>query len=293
MKAVNSITYSKIRAAVMVLLLAGLTIPVLAQQQMIGGAPDTKRVKPPGLLNVGIDQRLGEQVPLNLQFRDESGKTVSLSDYFKEGRPVILNLVYYNCPMLCGEVLQGLTAAMKVLKFNPGVEYEVVTVSVDPREGPELAAAKKQTFLERLNRPGAEKGWHFLVGQKDQIDALATAIGWHYQYDPKTDQFAHAAGVVLVTPQGKIAQYYYGVEYSARDMRLGIIEASKNRIGSLADEILLYCYHYDPRTGKYGAVVTNMIRLGGAATVVILGGFLIIMFRRDSQHANGIGTGRA
>lgn len=259
--------------------------------QVIGG-PDTKRVRPSGLEHVGIEQKLDEQVPLDLEFRDETGKTVKLGDYFHPGRPVVLNLVYYNCPMLCGEVLQGLTAAVKVIKFMPGKEFEVVTVSIDPREGPELAAAKKQTFMERLDRPGAGKGWHFLVGQKSQIDALANAIGWEYQYDPKTDQFAHAAGIVLVTPKGKIAQYYYGVEYSARDMRLGMVEASQNKIGTIADQVLLYCYHYDPRTGKYGAVITNIIRLSGVATVVILGGFLVIMFRRDHQE-KGIGTGRA
>jgi protein SCO1/2 len=259
--------------------------------QVIGG-PDTKVVRPPGLEHVGIEQKLDEQVPLDLEFRDETGKTVKLGEYFHPGRPVVLNLVYYNCPMLCGEVLQGLTAAVKVIKFMPGKEFEVVTVSIDPREGPELAAAKKQTFMERLDRPGAEKGWHFLVGQKAQIDALANAIGWEYQYDPKSDQFAHAAGIVLVTPKGKIAQYYYGVEYSARDMRLGMVEASQNKIGTIADQVLLYCYHYDPRTGKYGVIITNIIRLSGVATVVILGGFLVIMFRRDHQD-KGIGTGRA
>jgi len=205
---------------------------------------------------------------------------------------VIVNLVYYQCPMLCGEVLQGMSAAVKVLKLTPGKEYEVVTVSIDPREGPDLATAKKQSVMERLGRPGAEKGWHFLVGDQPNIDALAKSIGWHYQYDPKINQFAHAAGIVLVTPEGTIAQYYYGVEYSARDLRLGIIEASQNKVGSLADQVLLYCYHYDPRTGKYGAVVTNIVRLGGLVTVFLLGGFLIVMYRHEPR-AKGIGTGRA
>lgn len=255
-----------------------------ASAQMIG-APDTKRVKPPGLEHVGIDQRLNEQVPLNLEFQDEQGKTVKLGDYFKEGRPVVLNLVYYQCPMLCGEVLQGLSAAAKVLKFTPGKEYEIVTVSIDPRENSQMAAAKKANFMKRLDRAGAEEGWHFLVGKQPQIDQLANSIGWHYQYDPKSDQFAHAAGVVLVTPTGRIAQYYYGVEYSARDMRLGIIEASQNKIGSLADEITLYCYHYDPRTGKYGPVITNIVRLGGVLTIFVLGGFLALMFRREPRRS--------
>ncbi len=280
--------HSRIRKAVLVATLL-MTSAALAQ---ITNAPDTRRAKPPGLEHVGIDQLLGEQVPLDLQFRDETGKTVKLADYFKSGKPVIVNLVYYQCPMLCGEVLQGMSAAVKVLKFTPGKEYEVVTVSIDPREGPDLAVAKKQSVMERLGRPGAEKGWHFLVGDQPNIDALAKSIGWHYQYDPKINQFAHAAGIVLVTPEGKIAQYYYGVEYSARDLRLGIIEASQNKVGSLADQVLLYCYHYDPRTGKYGAVVTNIVRLGGLVTVFLLGGFLIVMYRHEPR-AKGIGTGRA
>jgi protein SCO1 len=235
---------------------------------------------------------------LDLQFQDEQGKIVKLGDYFQDGRPVFINLVYYKCPMLCGEVLQGVSAAAKVLKFTPGKEYEIVTVSIDPREKYPLAAEKKANYMKRLGRPGAENGWHFLVGEKASIDKLADSIGWQYQYDPKTDQFAHPAGIVLVTPKGRIAQYYYGVEYSARDMRLGVIEASQNKIGSLADEVLLYCYHYDPRTGKYGPVITNIFRLAGVLTIVVLGGFIAVMFRREGSRAkaalaNDSGQGRA
>jgi protein SCO1/2 len=254
--------------------------------------PSVKGVLPPGLSKVGIDQRLNEQVPLDSQFKDEQGRTVRLGDYFHTGRPVLISLVYYNCPMLCGEVLNGMSTAFKVLKFIPGKEFEVVTLSIDPREKPELAAAKKRSLIEHLDRPGAEAGWHFLTGEQTQIDALADAIGWHYQYDPKIDQFAHAAGIVLATPMGRISQYYYGVEFSARDMRLGIIEASGNRIGSLTDQVLLYCYHYDPRTGKYGAMITNIVRLAGAATVLILGSFMFIMFRRDKTRDRKLETGR-
>lgn len=279
---------SKIRNAV---LIASLLVASAGFAQVMT-PPDFRRTKPHGLERVGIDQLLGEQVPLDLQFRDESGQTVALGDYFHSGRPVIVNLVYYQCPMLCGEVLQGMSAAAKVLKFAPGKQYELVTVSIDPREGPDLATAKKQSVMERLGRPGAEKGWHFLVGDQANIDALAKSVGWHYQYDPKTNQFAHAAGIVLVTPEGRIAQYYYGVEYSARDLRLGIVEASENKVGSLADQVLLYCYHYDPRTGRYGAVVTNIVRLGGALTVFILGGFLIVLYRHEPR-VKGTGTGRA
>jgi protein SCO1/2 len=260
---------------------------------MIGGEPTVKGTLPSILSSVGIDQRLNEQVPLDAHFTDEQGRTVRLGDYFHAGRPVIVSLVYYECPMLCGEVLQGMASAFKALKFTPGKEYEVVTLSIDPREKPELAAAKKKTFVEqRLNRPEAADGWHFLTGEKTQIDALANAIGWHYQYDPKQDQFAHAAGIVLVTPSGKIAQYYYGIEYSARDMRLGIVEASQNKIGSLADKVLLYCYHYDPRSGKYGAVVMNIVRLAGSATVLVIGGCLVVAFRREKARGTKSETGR-
>jgi protein SCO1/2 len=244
------------------------------------------------LEGVGIDQHLNEQVPLNLTFKDEQGKTVKLGDYFHNGRPVILNLVYFQCPMLCTEVLNGLTSALRVIRFVPGKEFEVVTLSIDPRETPELAANKKQMYLKKLGNPEAGKGWHFLTGDQAQISELANAVGFHYRYDPKLGQFAHAAGIMLITPTGKVSQYYYGVEYSAKDMRLGIVEASQNKIGSLADQVLLYCYHYDPSTGKYGATITNIIRLAGLATVIVLGSTLVLLFRSE-KHNTGIGTGRA
>jgi len=255
-------------------------------------APETKTISPPGLEGVGIDQRLNEQVPLDLTFKDEQGRTVKLGDYFHEGRPVILNLVYFQCPMLCTEVLNGLTSALKVIRFVPGDQFEVLTVSIDPRETPQLAANKKAMYLKKLGNPDAAKGWHFLTGEQTQISALAAAVGFRYRFDPKLDQFVHAAGIMLITPEGKIAQYYYGVEFSAKDMRLGIVEASQNRIGSLADEVLLYCYHYDPRTGRYGATITNIVRLAGVATVLVLGSTLILLFRKE-KHDQSIGTGRA
>jgi protein SCO1/2 len=254
--------------------------------------PETKTVAPPGLEGVGIDQRLNEQVPMNLTFKDEQGRAVRLGDYFHQGRPVIVNLVYFECPMLCTEVLNGLTSALKVIRFVPGKEFEIVTVSIDPRETPKLAANKKEMYLKKLGNPEAGKGWHFLTGEQSQIAALAGAVGFHYRYDEKLGQFAHAAGIMLVTPEGKIAQYYYGVEYSAKDMRLGIVEASQNKIGSLADQVLLYCYHYDPRTGKYGATITNIVRLAGLTTVIVLGSTLVLLFRKE-KHDQGIGTGRA
>jgi protein SCO1/2 len=255
--------------------------------------PETKTVAPPGLEGVGIDQRLNEQVPLDLVFKDEQGKTVRLGDFFQSGRPVVLNLVYYECPMLCTEVLNGLTSALKVIRFVPGKEFEVVTVSIDPRETPQLAANKKEMYLKKLGNPAAAKGWHFLTGEQAQISKLADAVGFRYRFDPKLNQFAHAAAIMLVTPSGRLSQYYYGVEYSAKDMRLGIVEASQNKIGSLADQVLLYCYHYDPRTGKYGATITNIIRLAGLATVIVLGSVIVVLFRQEKKQNQGLGTGRA
>lgn len=256
----------------------------------------SSQTNPDDLKNVGIDQRLNEQIPLDLQFKDEAGNTVILGDYFKSGRPVLLNLVYYTCPMLCGEELIGEASALGVLRFTPGKEYEAVSVSFNPDETPKDASEKKQIYVDRMNEKLAQKtdgsGWHFLTGQEAQIKQLADAVGFHYKRDPRTGQFIHAAAIMIVTPQGKIAQYYYGVEFSPKDIRLGLIEASRNRIGTVVDQVLLYCYHYDPNTGRYGAVVTNIMRLSGAATVLIIGGFLIVMYRRES-HSSRKGTGRA
>ena len=253
------------------------------------------QVSPDELKNVGIDQRLDQQVPLELEFKDETGKTVKLGDYFQSGRPVILNLVYYTCPMLCGEELAGLSSALGVLRFTPGNEYEVVTVSINPDETPEVAAEKKKVFVDRMNERLEKKsdgtGWHFLTGQQAAIQQLADAVGFHYKRDTKTAQFIHSAAIMIVTPQGKLAQYYYGVEYSPKDLRLGLIEASRNKIGNLVDQIQLYCFHYDPKSGRYGATITSLLRLGGAATVLLLGGLLIVMYRRE-PHDSRKGAGR-
>ncbi|MGA9039419.1 MAG: SCO family protein [Terriglobales bacterium] len=238
-------------------------------------------MRPPGLKNVGILQNLNEQIPADLTFRDETGKTVQLGDYFGK-KPMILNLVYYQCPMLCGEVLSGLTSALGVLKFNVGQEFDVLTVSFDPKDTPEIATLKKAEYLKRYKRAGAEQGWHFLIGSQASIDALTKAAGFQYQYDPKTGQFAHSTAIMILTPQGKIAQYYYGVEFAPKDLRLGLIQASSNKIGNVVDEVLLYCYHYDPNTGKYGAVITRILRLSGAATILLMGIFLGILIRRGS-----------
>jgi protein SCO1/2 len=254
------------------------------------------QVSPDDLKNVGIDQRLDQQVPLDLQFKDEAGKTVELGDYFKSGRPVILNLVYYTCPMLCGEELAGLSSALGVLRFSPGNEYEVVTVSINPDETPQVASERKKIFVDRLNERLEKKsdgsGWHFLTGQQPEIQKLADAVGFHYKRDAQTGQFIHSAAIMIVTPQGKLAQYYYGVEYSPKDLRLGLIEASRNKIGNLVDQIQLYCFHYDPKSGRYGAAITSILRLGGAATVLLLGGLLIVMYRRE-PHDSRKGAERA
>lgn len=254
------------------------------------------QVSPADLSNVGIDQRLDQQLPLNLEFKNEAGNTVKLGDYFQSRRPVILNLVYYTCPMLCGEELAGEASALSMLKFTPGKEYEVVSVSFNPDETPKDATEKKQIYISRMNEHLEHKtdgsGWHFLTGQPAEIKQLADAVGFHYHRDSRTGQYIHAAAIMLVTPKGKIAQYYYGVEFSPKDIRLGLIEASQDKIGTIVDQVVLYCYHYDPNTGRYGAVVTNIMRVAGAATMLILGGFLIVMYRRES-HGTPKGTGRA
>jgi protein SCO1/2 len=244
--------------------------------------------KPRVLEGVGIDQKLDAQLPLDLMFKDESGAPVRLGDYFGK-RPVILSLVYYNCPMLCNQVLNGLTGSMDILAFDIGNEFEVVTVSFDPRETPELARQKKETYMQWYKRPGASDGWHFLTGDKHEIEKLAEAVGFRYRYDAATNQFAHASGVMLATPQGKLARYFYGIEYAPRDLKLGLIEASENKIGSPVDKLVLYCYHYDPAAGKYGPVVMNMMRLGGAATLI---GFVVMAWwmrrRTKTQYRAGL-----
>jgi protein SCO1/2 len=237
-------------------------------------------VRPPRLENVGIEQHLDAQIPPDLTFHDETGNTVKLGDYFGK-KPLILNLVYYNCTMLCGEALSALTGAMRLLKFDVGEEFDVVTVSFDPRETPQIAAAKKQDYVKRYGRAGAAKGWHFLTGPPESVNALTKAVGFQYQYDPKINQFAHATAILVLTPQGRISRYFYGVDFPPKDLRMGLVEASQGKIGNAVDQVLLYCYHYDPATGKYGAIITNILRLAAAATILIVGGFLLIMLRLE------------
>lgn len=242
--------------------------------------------RPPGLEFVGIEQHLNAEVPADLEFRDELGNPVKLGDYFHKGRPVILNLGYYQCPMLCGEVLQGLSGSLKVLNFELGKDFDVVTLSFDPRETPDMAAEKKRDIMKRYGRAGAQKGWHFLTGKADSINALTKAVGFQYQFDEKTEQYAHATAIVVLTPDRHIAEYFYGVEFSPKDLRLGLVQASHNQIGNVADQVLLYCYHYDPKTGKYGAIISNILSLAAVATMLILGTFVFIMFRADAGAAH-------
>jgi protein SCO1 len=258
-----------------------LTIPAFGQGMSQGVMSPPATMRPPGLKDVGIQQNLNTQIPADLAFRDENGKTVKLGDYFGK-KPIILSLVYYQCTMLCGEVLNGLDTALRVVKFDVGNQFDVLTVSFDPKDTPEIATIKKAEYLKRYKRPGAENGWHFLTGQQPAIDALTKAVGFQYQYDPKTGQFAHSTAIMILTPEGKIAQYYYGVEYAPKDLRLGLIQASNHKIGTVVDEVLLYCYHYDPNTGKYGAAIFKILRLSGAATILIMGVFLGFLIRRGS-----------
>lgn len=244
------------------------------------GAPN---VKPSILEKVGIDQRLNEQLPLETTFHDESGRTVRLGEYFKE-KPVVLALVYYTCPMLCSEVLNGLTSSLKMLQFSAGKEFEVVAISINPHENPADALKKRAGYIQRYHRRGSEIGWHFLTGDEASIQAVAKAAGFRYTWDPKIQQYAHASGIMVVTPQGKLAQYYYGIEYSPRDLRLGLINASENKIGSLVDQLLLYCYHYDPSTGKYSLAILKIVRIAGAATALGLGVLMFVLFRRERQR---------
>ncbi len=240
----------------------------------------TRNTPIPILQEVGIGQRIGQQLPLDLAFRDETGRSVPLRRYFSE-RPVLLTLVYYQCPMLCSQVLNGVVGGLLPLKLSVGRDFDIVTISFDPRDTPAVATEKRDTYLKRYGRPGAENGWHFLAGDTPAIEALTKAVGFRYAWDPKIQQYAHASGIMVVTPDGKLSHYLYGIEYTPKDLRLALVESSQGRLGNVVDQVALYCYHYDPATGKYGAVVTNMLRLGGALTLLILGGYLAVAWRRE------------
>ncbi len=248
--------------------------------------PSTEANLPPELAGVGFDQKLGAQVPLDLVFRDETGAEVQLGRYFGQ-RPVLLTLSYYECPMLCTLVLNGVTSGLKAVPFAPGEDFEIVTVSFDPREKPDLAARKKANYVELLGRPGAAAGWHFLTGDEPAIAALTGAVGFRYRYDAASNQYAHAAGIMVLTPQGQISRYLFGIEYAPKDIRLALVEASAGKIGSFVDQVLLFCFHYDPETGTYGAAVVNGIRAGGVLTLAAIALFMIGSWRRDRRTRAG------
>jgi protein SCO1 len=261
------------------------SLPAMGQGVLEAPAAPPANMRPPGLKHVGIEQHLDEQVPLNLAFKDETGKSVQLGDYFGK-RPVILSLVYYRCPMLCGQLLEGLESALRVIDFDPGKQFDVITVSFDPSDTPAIAAAKKAEIMARYKRSSAAGGWHFLTGPQASIDALTKAVGFEYEYNQKTDQFAHATAIMVLTPGGKLTQYYYGIDFPPKDLRLGLIQASKNKIGTVVDQVLLYCYHYDPDAGRYSALIGRVLQIAGGLTVLVLGSFILVMFRLESKVKN-------
>lgn len=277
------------RVAVAALACALLSVPLSAQ---VAGYADKQTGENTGdelpqvLQRVGVQQKLNQQLPLDAEFVDETGRTIRLGDYFGK-HPAILTLVYYNCPMLCSEEMDGLTGALEMVKLTPGKDFDVIVISIDPTETPELAARKKAFYLKRYGRPETAAGWHYLTGQRAAIDKVTDAVGFGYVRVPGPDgkltQFAHASSIEVVTTDGKLAQYYLGVEYSAKDILLGLIEASDNKIGSPVANILTYCYHYDPTTNKHSLVIARVVQLGGMVTMAGLGGFIFLMFRKDMK----------
>lgn len=240
---------------------------------------------PDALQEIGIEQKLGEQLPLDTSVTNEDGQVVKLGSMFQSGRPVILAFVYYECPMLCNEVLNGLTGSLKGISLDAGKDFEVIALSFDARENqkPDLAKNKKAAYMERYGRPGTEAGWHFLTADQASIDAIAKAAGFGYRWDEKSEQFAHAGGVMVVTPKGKMSRYFYGIDYAARDLKLGLVESAENRVGSAADKLLLYCFHYDPSTGRYGLAIINLIRAGAVLTLLGMGAMGFVFWRRGKK----------
>jgi protein SCO1/2 len=279
----------RVRALLLIVALAAL-MPSASRAQDLGPAPG-ERVgagvpsaagMPELLQEVGLDQKLNAQIPLNLTFKDESGRTVKLGDYFGK-RPVILTLNYFECPMLCTEVLNGLTGALTTLNFSIGKDFDVVTVSFDPRDTPERASAKKANYVRRYRRDGAAEGWHFLTGNEPEISMLTRAVGFRYAYNKAVGEYAHASGVMVVTPEGRLSRYFYGIEYAPRDLKLALMESADHKIGSPVDQLLLACFHYDPASGKYSLAVMRVVRAGGVATLLVIGGAVVMLRRRERR----------
>ena len=273
--------------------LALSTAPAIAQPMMPSGGPaGPKPLAPDDLIKtVGVDQNLDAQISPDLKFVDETGKTVRLGDYFGKKKPLLLSLVYYQCPGLCTMTLNGIATSLKPLKLTPGKEFDILTVSFDPREKPELAAAKKKRYLKEYGRAEAAPGWHFLTGEEADIQALCKTVGFRFKYDEATKQYAHAAAIMVVTPQGKVSRYFYGLEYSSRDIQLGLIEASEERIGSISDAVTLFCYAYDPASGKYSLLITRILKVFAALTIVSMGGLIGLMLYRE-RRSKKVDTGK-
>ena len=271
---------------------AGLIASPAAAQ--VTGAPTPGYLQAPGapaqsmpqpLREIGFDQHIDQTLPLDAQFRDEDGKTVTLGSFYGS-KPVVLAFVYYTCPMLCTQVLNAMTATISTLSLDAGKDFELVLVSFDPRETPAQAAAKKAEYLHRYTRAGAEAGWHFLTGDQSEITRVTRAAGFRYTWDEQTQQFAHPTGIIITTPDGRLARYLFGIEYGPRDVTLALVEASEGKVGSVVDSLLLFCYHYDPMTGRYGVYVMRTLRVAGVATVLLIGTYIVVMVRREKSQQN-------
>jgi protein SCO1/2 len=275
------------------LTLAASFVPSPLSAQMTGaptpgylqapGAPSQSMPQP--LREIGFDQNIDQQLPLDAQFRDEEGRTVSLGSFYGS-KPVVLAFVYYTCPMLCTQVLNAMTATISTLSLDAGKDFELVLVSFDPRETPAQAAAKKAEYLHRYQRAGAETGWHFLTGDEPEIKRVTKAAGFRYAWDEQTQQFAHPTGIIITTTDGRLARYLFGIEYGPRDVKLALVDASEGKVGTFADQLLLFCYHYDPMTGRYGIYVMRTLRVAGVATVLAIGTFIVVMVRREKSQQN-------
>lgn len=264
-------------------------VSVLAQANAPGLRPEAgppSNAMPSALQQVKFDQKLDAQLPVDATFKDDTGKTVRLGDYFGQ-RPVVLAFVYYECPMLCNQILNGLVSGVGVLDQTVGTDFDVVAISFDARETPTQAAAKKATYLDRYQRPGSERGWHFLTGDEATIKRVTDTAGFQFAWDAATQQFAHASGIIVTTPEGKLSRYLFGIEYPPRDLKFALMESSAGKIGSVVDQVLLYCYHYEPATGSYSLVAMNAVRMGGVVTMVALLGFVAISLRRDNRAQAG------
>jgi protein SCO1/2 len=276
---------------VAVLLATALFAPAVARAQGMGmpAPPEMNPAsKKPAILDrVGIDQKIGQQLPLETVFKDETGRDVKLGEYFG-ARPVVMALAYYECPMLCTQVLNGMTGALKTLSFDAAKDFDVVVVSINPRERPALAAQKKSAYLDQYARPQTAAGWHFLTGSEPSIKRVADAIGFRYAYDEQIGQYAHGAAIYVATAQGVIARYFLGVEFPPTHLRYALVEASNNRLGTVADQVLLFCYHYDPATGKYGVAILRAVRIGGVLTVAAFLTFLFVSLRRERERLHTV-----